>query len=485
MKILFASAEVSPLAKTGGLGEVCGALPPELHKVGHDVRIALPGYRVALAQCRELRHVAQLSVIGSFEPVQLLETVLPGSSVPVWLVDAPGLFDRPGGLYAGPDGRDFADNANRYAVFCRAVVEMAMDRAGLYWRPDVVHCHDWQSGLVPPLLTSETRRPGTVFTVHNLAYSGSCDRARFETLQLPAELFAPTAMEFYGQFSFIKGGLVFADQLTTVSPTYAQEIRTPEMGFGLDGVIRQRQGVLTGILNGVDYRVWNPEDDRLISARYNRDTLDRKTGNKQALQADMGLQIDDKVMLFGVVSRLAYQKGIDLLPSALGPLWSQGVQLAILGSGDAETQGNLARFAENHAGACATYFGYHETLSHRIIAGCDALLMPSRYEPCGLSQLYAQRYGTVPIVRRTGGLSDTVVPANAENIESKRATGILFDEDRAEVLSAAMLAGLYLYRAPEHWREIQRAGMEKDFGWSISAQAYMAVYQIAAGSGSA
>jgi len=478
-KVLFATSEAHPLAKTGGLGEVCGALPLALQQSGHDVRVILPGYRTVLEQCRNLRVLAQFSILGSLEPVRILETRLGETTVPVLIVDAPGMFDRAGGLYADVDGRDFADNANRFTVYCRAVVELAMDRGGLYWQPDVVHCHDWQTGLVPALLAREAGRPGTVFTIHNIAYAGSFDRERFDTLQLPAELYAPESMEFYGRFAFIKGGLVYADLITTVSPTYAREIQTPEQGGGLDGLLRHRSRDLVGIINGVNYALWDPANDPIIAERYDAGTLENKHPNRRAIQRDLGLREDEEALLIGVVSRLAHQKGMDLLPGALEPLWAQGVQLALLGSGDPQVQSEIERMCREHPGRCAAHFGYNDALAHRILAGADVFLMPSRYEPCGLGQLYAQRYGTVPVVRRTGGLADTVVPVNAATLADGTATGVMYEDDGAEALSAAILAAMYLRRAPGQWRRLQIAGMRREFGWGESARAYVEVYRRA------
>lgn len=478
-KVLFATSEAYPLAKTGGLGEVCGALPLALQQSGHDVRVILPGYRTVLEQCRNLRVLTQLTVPGSLEPVRVLETTLGQSAVPVLIVDAPGMFDRAGGLYTGLDGRDYADNANRFTVYCRAVVELAMDRGGLYWQPDVVHCHDWQTGLVPALLAREPVRPGTVFTIHNIAYAGSFDRARFDTLQLPGDLYAPESMEFYGRFAFIKGGLVYSDLVTTVSPTYAREIQTPAKGCGLEGLLQHRSRDLLGIINGVNYALWDPASDPVIAERYDAGTLDNKRWNRRAIQEDLGLREDGEALLIGVVSRLAHQKGMDLLPAALAPLWVQGVQLALLGSGDPHVQSEIGRMCREHPGQCAAHFGYNDTLAHRILAGADVFLMPSRYEPCGLGQLYAQRYGTVPVVRRTGGLADTVVPVNAATLADGTATGVMYEDDSAEALSAAILAAMYLRRAAAQWRQLQIAGMRRDFSWGESARAYVEVYRRA------
>lgn len=478
-KILFATSEAYPLVTTGGLSEVSGALPVELYRMGLDVRVVLPGYRSVLAACTNVRVVAQLALPASAEPVRILEGALGRSAVPLYVVDAPAMFDRPGGPYTDPADRDWPDNASRFTVFCRAAVELGMNRAGLQWQPDVVHCHDWQSGLIPALLAREPARPAAVFTIHNIAYMGNFDRTRFETLELPADLFRPEAMEFYGQFAFIKGGLVFADLITTVSPTYAREIQTPQYGSGLDGLMRHRSGDLVGILNGVDYELWDPSVDTEIATRYDAESLERKSANKRALQLEIGLHAEERAFVLGVVSRLAHQKGIDLLPEALAPLWREGVQLAVLGTGDGDLQKRIAALAAGQPGQCGAYFGYNDSLSHRVVAGADALVMPSRYEPCGLSQLYCQRYGTVPIVRRTGGLADSVTPVNAGALDADMATGVVFDEASAAALASAVRAAMFLYRAPSQWRRVQLAGMQRDFGWSRSARRYAEVYRRA------
>jgi starch synthase len=478
-KVLFAASEAHPLAKTGGLGEVCGALPVALARMDNDVRVALPGYRTVLEASTTVGVLARLDIPGCIEPIRILESTLGATAVPLYIVDAPGLFDRPGGFYLAPDGKDWPDNANRFAAFCRAIVEMAMDRVDLNWQPDVVHGHDWQTGLAVALLARERQRPGIVFTVHNIAYTGTCDRARFETLELPLDLFTPDAMEFYGQFALIKGGLVYADVITTVSPTYAKEIQTPVQGCGFDGLMRHRANDLVGIVNGVDYTLWDPATDAHLTVHYGARTLDDKVYSKRALQRELNLEVRDDVLLLGVVSRLAYQKGIDLLPEALAPLWGEGVQLAVLGAGDADIQARIERLAKAHPRACAVRIGYDDALSHRIIAGADAFLMPSRYEPCGLGQLYSQRYGTVPVVRHTGGLTDTVIPANAETLAAGVATGVVYHEDSAAALSAAVSATLHLHRAPVHWRRVQMSGMQRDFSWTQSARAYAEVYRRA------
>ncbi|HEY9198689.1 MAG TPA: glycogen synthase GlgA, partial [Gammaproteobacteria bacterium] len=416
MKILFASSEAHPLIKTGGLADVSGALPKALHDLKQDVRLILPAYQELLARVDAPREIARITLPGTLDSVRVLETVLPESAVPVYLIEAPRCFDRSGNPYTGPDGRDWPDNAARFARFCRAVVEVAQDRAGLDWRADIVHCNDWQTGLVPALLSLETPRPATVFTVHNLAYQGLFDWPTFQSLDLPYDWWSLHALEFHDQLSFIKGGLVYADWLTTVSPTYAREIRTAEYGCGLEGLLTQRADRLSGILNGADYALWDPAADPLLEQHFSRKSLKGKAGNKQALQMQFDLPAAPKLPLFAHIGRLVAQKGIDLLLEILPQLMERPLQLVILGSGQADLEAALRAAQRDYPDRLGIRIGYDEVLAHRIEAGADAFLMPSRFEPCGLNQIYSLRYGTLPIVRRTGGLADTVTDTRTASL---------------------------------------------------------------------
>ena len=427
MKILFAASEAHPLIKTGGLGDVAGSLPQELKRLRHDVRLILPGYRAVMAGAGQLTLVRELQLPGADAPVRLLQGFLPDSKAVLYIVDSPSHFDRPGGPYAGPDGKDWPDNAARFALFCRAVTEIAQGRAGIDWRPQLVHCHDWQTGLIPALLALEPQRPSTVFTIHNLAYQGLFDWNTFAALHLPQSFWNMNAMEFYGQFSFMKGGLVYSDWLTTVSPTYAQEILTPEFGCGLEGLLQAREEHLIGILNGANYGIWNPNKDPHIDQPYNSRSLEGKALNKESLQRACRLPVLPDVPLIGHISRLVEQKGIDLLISALPELLKRKMQMIVLGNGDPEFEKGLQDVAKRHKDRMSVHIGYSEELAHRIEAGSDMFLMPSRFEPCGLNQLYSLRYGTVPVVRRTGGLADTVVDATGATLEQGSATGFVFD----------------------------------------------------------
>lgn len=477
MKILFASSEAHPLIKTGGLADVSGALPKALADLKQDVRLILPAYQELLARIAPPREVARLTLSGRPEPVRVLETVLPEAAVPVYLIEAPRCFDRPGNPYTGPDGRDWPDNADRFARFCRAIVEIAQDRAGLGWRPDAVHCNDWQTGLVPALLSLEQERPATVFTVHNLAYQGLFDWAAFQRLELPYAWWSMHLLEFHGKFSFIKGGLVFADRLTTVSPTYAREIRTPEYGCGLEGLLNHRADRLSGILNGADYAVWDPAGDPLLPAHFSRKNLKGKAANKQALQAQFGLPVAPKVPLFAHIGRLVEQKGIDLLLDILPELMQRPLQLVMLGSGQANLEAALSAAQTRYPDRLAVRIVYDEPLAHRIEAGADAFLMPSRFEPCGLNQIYSLRYGTLPIVRRTGGLADTVVDTCAATLDDGTATGFAFDDARPQSLLATIDRALNLYAQRTVWTRVIKNAMAQDFSWTRSARQYLDLYR--------
>jgi starch synthase len=477
MKILFASSEAHPLIKTGGLADVSGALPKALHDLKQDVRLILPAYQALLPHAGQLTEVARLTLTGSVEAVRVLEGCLPGTDVVVYLVDAPRCFDRPGNPYTGPDGNDWPDNAQRFATFCRAIVELCQDRAGLGWRPDIVHCNDWQTGLVPALLSLESPRPASVFTVHNLAYQGLFDKSHFQTLGLPYMWWSIQALEFHGRLSFIKAGLVYADALTTVSPTYAAEIRTPEFGCGLDGLLTQRAAQLTGILNGADASVWNPACDPLLDTHFSRDRLMGKDANKQALQHAFDLPAAASTPVFAHVGRLVEQKGIDMLLDILPELMQRPLQLVMLGSGHAHLEAALRAAQVQYPQQLGMRIGYDETLAHRIEAGADAFLMPSRFEPCGLNQIYSLRYGTLPIVRRTGGLADTVVDTTPATLAAGTATGFVFDSASPEALLASIDRALRLYALRTVWTRVVKNAMAQDFSWTRSAQRYLDLYQ--------
>ncbi len=477
--LLFIASEAIPFCKTGGLGDVAASLPAALAEQGYDVRVLLPGYPAALEKARTgmAFELCQMEVGGY--PLRLIETVLPGSKVCHWLIDCPALFDRPGNPYLDDSGQPWDDNHRRFALLCRVGVELAMDRAGLQWRPGIVHCNDWQTGLVPALLKLENAPPASVFTLHNLAYQGLFSHQSFVDLQLPVQLFSPEGLEFHGQMSFIKGGLLLADRINTVSPSYAREIQTPALGYGLDGLLRHRSAALSGILNGIDVDVWNPATDPLLVKNYDQRTLADKRHNKDALLVQYGLDTTGNRPLLGFVGRLVEQKGVDLLLAAIPELVEAGARFIILGSGEQHLERHLTQLAQTYPGEVAVVAGYDEALSHRIEAGADIFVMPSRFEPCGLNQMYSLRYGTVPVVHRCGGLADTVVDCNPASLEDGSANGFSFDHaDVGGILYAAHRA-LECYRDPATWQRLQREGMSRDWSWRRSALAYQQLYQQA------
>jgi len=475
-RILFASSEATPLIKTGGLADISGSLPAALKSMRQAVRLVLPAYPQAVLKAGRVKKVSTLTIGG--HTVQLLEGRMPDSKAVVWLVDSPAHFSRDGNPYTNHSGHDWADNAERFALLSRVVVEIAMNRAGLNWKPDVVHCNDWQTALVPALLSLEDSRPGTVFSIHNLAYQGIFPYQTFADLELPAALWSYRSLEYYGKLSFIKGGLAFADRLTTVSPTYAEEICTPTLGYGLDALLRFRRDRLTGVLNGVDYSVWDPSADPHIDTPYNAIQPAGKKNNKSALQRHFGLP-QKAIPLLGMVSRMVEQKGIDLVLDAVPKLLDIPVQLVILGSGEKRFEQAALALAKRFPKQIGVSIGYDESLAHLIEAGADMFLMPSRFEPCGLNQLYSLRYGTPPVVHRTGGLADTVTHTDAASLEAGTATGFVFDFPDVEGLLWAIGQGLDCYGRTGCWPQVVNNAMKQDFSWSHSARLYLAIYRQA------
>jgi starch synthase len=479
MRVLHVSAELYPWVKSGGLGDVAAALPPALAAQGVDARLLLPGFAGFLDAFADIVDVVRLATPYASERVRIGLARLPGTDSRAYLVDHPAFYDRPGNPYAGPDGADWPDNHRRFGLFGWVAAALARG-ADSGWRPDILHCHDWHGGLAPAYLAaspSANGGPTTVFTIHNLAYRGLFPASAFVELALPAQFFAVEGVEFYGQVSFLKAGLQYSDTLTTVSPTYAREIQTPDFGWGLDGLLRRRANVLSGILNGVDPQIWDPRHDPTLPRPYGfADTTDGKRAAKAALQSRLGLAVDAAAPLCGVVSRLTWQKGLDVLLAALPQLAAEG-QLAVLGSGDADLESGFAAAARAQQGRVAVEIGYDETLAHRIYAGADLVLMPSRFEPCGLTQLYALRYGALPLVRRVGGLADTVVDANAVTLADGTATGFAYDEETPAALLAALGRAEELMRQPELWRRMIRQAMTRDFSWASAARHYRDLYE--------
>ena len=472
LRVLHAAAEIFPLVKTGGLADVVGALPPALAAAGAGVRLVLPGMPAILGAVSRPRKVAEFGPAFGAARVALRLGRLKGGTgehaVPVYVIDAPWLYARDGGPYEGPDGKPWEDNLQRFALLGWVAAQIAAGDLDPAWRPDILHAHDWHAALACTWLRA---RPGaaarSVFTVHNLAYQGLFPQSDFHLLGLPQRLMQPDGLEFHGWLSFMKGGLMHADRLTTVSPTYAREIATPDFGCGVDGVLRARAADLSGILNGVDPDHWDPATDRALPARYRPDDLGGKAKCKAALQREMGLAERADAPLFGVVSRLSEQKGLDLVLAALPALLAEGAQVALLGSGEPALEAAFKAAAQAHPGRVGVRIGYDESLAHRVVAGADIILVPSRFEPCGLTQLYGMRYGTLPLVRRVGGLADTVDDD----------TGFIFEAAEPGALAAAATRALHALREPGRWRAMQQAAMARDHGWSAAAARYMALYR--------
>jgi starch synthase len=488
MKVVFVTAEVSPIAKTGGLGDVCGSLPRALTRLGHEVTIFMPFYRQARhwfeAQGIALHPVMPTVSIqwGNWTAeATYLRTTLPGTGIPLILIANEPLFERDQIYGPAADGTD--DSLLRFTFFCQAV---ARGCELLDIQPDILHCHDWHTALLPVYLDSGLRdspsfaATRSVYTIHNLNYQGSAAAAGFMVTGLPARYWAADAVEYFGQVNPMKGGVFFADQVTTVSPTYAREIQTPQYGAGLDGVLRQASWKLTGILNGIDVDEWDPATDPELPANFDQETLGERVKNKRALLKEAGLRFSARTPVIAAVSRLVEQKGFQLLTPILSRLVRAGAQVVILGSGEPELEAELARVGEENPERCKVWIGFDNALAHRLYAGADMLLMPSIYEPCGLNQMYALRYGAVPIVRLTGGLIDTVIPFDGTNLET--ANGFGFVAPHPVELYLASWVAMLNFKDRGVWSALQENGMRADFSWERSAREYEAVYRRAAAS---
>ncbi|MBP2550032.1 starch synthase [Neorhizobium galegae] len=472
MKVLSVASEIYPLIKTGGLADVAGALPLALKPQGIETRTLVPGYpavMAALGETTALMHFEDL--LGA--SAQVLEATVAGLDLLV--LDAPALFDRAGGPYLDTDGKDYADNWRRFAALSKAGAEIAAGAiAG--WQPDLVHVHDWQAGLLPAyLLYGDKPAIPSVMTIHNIAFQGNFSAGIFPELGLPAHAFAVEGIEYYGMVGYLKAGIQTAWAISTVSPSYAEEILTPEFGMGLEGLLNRRTLDLHGIVNGIDTDVWDPAIDPLIHSDYSAADTSARIANKRALESQFGLHEDDDP-LFCVISRLTWQKGMDLVADAVDELVALGGKLAVLGSGDATLVAALREAAARHPGRVAITVGYNEPLSHLMQAGSDAILIPSRFEPCGLTQLYGLRYGCVPVVSRTGGLNDTVIDANPAALASGSATGVSFGPVTLDGLKRAIRRTIRLYREPETWAGLQTQGMHSDVSWDKSAALYAKLY---------
>jgi starch synthase len=470
VRVLSVASEIYPIIKTGGLADVVGALPIALRAEGVETLTLVPGYPDVTCALRDAREVFEWPLFFGGAT-----RLLRGScgELELFVLDAPHLFARPGNPYLSPEGVDWPDNGLRFAALSRMADNIGLGAVASF-APDIVHVHDWQAALAAAYLHYSGRpRPGTVLTVHNLAYQGRFPPSMLEEIGLPPESFRMYGVEYYGDIGFLKAGLQFADRITTVSPTYAMEIQGDEGGMGLGGLLRERSSDISGILNGIDTDVWDPTTDPLIASGFDLGALDRRAANKAALQRRFGLEQRPDAFLLGVISRLSWQKGLDLLLENLPMVMGEGMQLVLLGSGDADLQDRYRAAAQAHAGEVGAVIGYDEALAHLIQAGTDALVVPSRFEPCGLTQLCAQRYGAVPIVSRVGGLEDTVVDANEATI----VTGFKFGPVTTENLAGALRRGHAVFRDTPAWRKMQQNGMSTDVSWRNRASRYADLYR--------
>jgi len=484
MRVLFVTAEAVPFAKTGGLADVAGALPRALSAAGHDVALLLPFYRQAREKCGgDVEQTGlELNIALGAETIKprVLATTLPDSDVRVYLLDHPPFFDREQ-LYGTPEG-DYPDNAARFIFFSKAA--MALPKA-LDWQPTIYHCNDWQSALVPVYLRLAAATDAfyhnsrSLFTIHNLAYQGLFPAEAFALTGLDGSLFSPEGLEFYGKLNLLKGGILYARIINTVSPRYAKEIQTPEFGCGLEGVLASRADCLFGIINGIDYSVWNPATDPLIPANYSPEDLSGKAVCKAKLQERCGLPVRPDVPLLGMISRLDAQKGLDLLAEILDELAELDLQFVLLGTGKQEFHDLFTQIGQRHPEKLSMNIMFNNELAHQIEAGCDMYVMPSRYEPCGLNQLYSLKYGTVPIVRKTGGLADTIVNATPTALGKGTANGFSFESYSARALYNTIRRALRLFYDRRAWRRLMLTGMRQDWSWQKSAAEYVELYQKA------
>ncbi len=475
IRVLFVTSEVYPLVKTGGLADVSYALPNALRQLGVDVRLLLPGYPAVLEQLSLIEVHEEIRLESLQEPIRVLAGTMPGGITPVYVIECPSLYERDGGPYQDNAGKDWPDNALRFGILSK--VAALFGNHSLLFKPHIIHCNDWQTGLVPAFLAFNSNpHARTVMSVHNMAYQGIFNPEVKELLDLPPESFSMFGLEYHGQVSFLKAGLYYADWITTVSPNYAKDIQTPTYGSGLDGLLRERQNQLTGILNGIDTAAWDPETDPYLSRNYHIKNLQVKVRNTQALRTKLRLPPAKQAPLLGMISRLTEQKGIDLLLPIIPTIIKTGAQLAVLGSGDSDLEKRLQQLAKQNPAHISVTIGYDEELAHQIEAGANIFLMPSKFEPCGLNQMYSMCYGTIPIVRHTGGLADTVVDATYDNIQNKIATGFVFEEENSEELLSCVQRALRTFRDKTTWRMLQINGMSRDFSWHHSAKQYVSRY---------
>lgn len=474
MKILHVAAEMFPLLKTGGLADVIGALPFAQQQLPYaEVRVLLPAYPALSAAIPDTPIVAEIDTFAGNISLRYGQY----KGLGIYLIDAPHLFNREGNPYHDDNYHDYADNFLRFALLGYVGAELADGLDG-WWKPDVVHAHDWHAGLTCAYMKQNNCPVKSLFTVHNIAYQGQFDARHLQEINLPDSLFAIEGMEFHGQISYLKAGIYYADHVTTVSPSFAKEMTTESGGFGLHGLLQTiaKQGRLSGVLNGVDDTVWNPKDDENLAARYRLGVMQGKAKNKAALQREFGLPVDKTRPLFVIVSRLTAQKGLDYCLDSLSGLLKKKAQLVVLGNGEPELETALQALVAKHPKQVGIHIGYDEPLAHRVIAGGDVIIIPSRFEPCGLTQLYGLKYGTLPLVRRTGGLADTVTHTDDDSIKAKTATGFVFEEADAKALSTALQQVLALWKTPRKWNQVRANAMRENFNWQLAAEKYYNLY---------
>ncbi len=481
MKVLHVCSELFPLLKTGGLADVTGALPLALSSLGCDIRVLVPGFPAFLNQAEDKTLLVEIGPKFGAHQIKIYQAKVPNTNINLYIIDAHELYDRANNPYVDSNNNPYLDNHLRFALLGYIAKEIALG-LDINWRPQIIHGHDWHSGLAFAYLKAQEiatgqKIAGTIFTIHNLAYQGTFPASVFRDLELPEHFFNINGLEFFGQISFIKSGLFFSDKITTVSQTYSLEIQSPEQGCGLDGLLRNRRYDLHGILNGVDYDVWNPSKDNIISNKYNSNSLAKKAKCKASLQEHVGLEINPNRLLFVVISRLTEQKGINLILQALPEIINRGGQIAILGSGNKELEDAFVVAAKHNPKSIAVQIGYDEEHAHRLIAGGDVILVPSRFEPCGLTQLYGLIYGTLPLVRNVGGLADTVTDSSLENLYEKSATGFVFNNFDADFYTQAIRRAFALYSRKSDWKNVQKCAMSKDFSWQKSAEQYLMLYK--------
>jgi starch synthase len=478
LRVLFATSEAHPLIKTGGLADVSGALPKALSQMsGVDIKIVIPAYSAVLTKLKNIKQIANIDVLG--EACTLITGNMPDSNIEVIAIKNPALYERSGGPYGDENGADWLDNALRFGVLSRVSSLLCSKKSPLAnWQPDLIQCNDWQTGLTPAYMKLlDNSRTKSIFSIHNLAFQGNFPASWVAKLGLPAEHFNISGFEYFDQLSFLKAGLFYADQLSTVSPNYANEIQTEKYGFGLQGLLKTRNKDLIGILNGIDLAEWDPATDVHLPKNYSNARIAGKKAVKHALQQQLGLEIDADAPLLGVVSRLTHQKGLDLLPAMMPKLIKQGCQFAILGSGDKVLEAQFSDLAERYPNQVSMNTGYHEHLSHNIMAGSDMFIMPSRFEPCGLNQLYGLAYGTPPIVSLTGGLADSVCDSNALSLKNNLATGFVVKNVSAASLLVTIERALATWKDKKTWRKIQNNGMQHNISWDSRAIDYLALYK--------